>query len=237
MKLNCILFCAFYLLTQTTFAQNQFQELSRLMTENKPIKSVAFQSDGSGIVLFGKNDFAYNGNIPEALTDQMMTFINDDMEVEEVILTEQGRWMLLIDGGQGYISDGLHNDPEQAYQVMFEWLNKFIDNGEVLVSVAFDDEGGWMVVTDKNFICSNVELMNKVSANFQTLGFPRGLAMCDGFQVVLHHYGYAMYGDNVNFEKLAYSLTNTKLDYWRIKVTPSGKYLYMDNEGSFIKNF
>ena len=51
---------------------------------------------GGDLALNGKNDYAYTAGIPQALADALEKYHDDDDYIDDVQLTEDGEWLILV---------------------------------------------------------------------------------------------------------------------------------------------
>ena len=89
--------------------------------------------------LNGKNDYAYTAGIPQALADALEKYHDDDDYIDDVQLTEDGEWLILV----GKNGCQWSNIPSKLESKLRQWN----EAEETITSVTFNDDGDWIDVS------------------------------------------------------------------------------------------
>lgn len=94
---------AFIMALMTVFTVSLFAQNSRgrnyikqNISEWGGCRNVAITDTGGDLALNGKNDYAYTAGIPQALADALEKYHDDDDYIDDVQLTEDGEWLILV---------------------------------------------------------------------------------------------------------------------------------------------
>lgn len=83
--------------TVSLFAQSRGRNyIKQNISEWGGCRNVAITDTGGDLALNGKNDYAYTAGIPQALADALEKYHDDDDYIDDVQLTEDGEWLILV---------------------------------------------------------------------------------------------------------------------------------------------
>jgi len=107
------------------------------------MKVGTINSSGVGVLIRGTNGYAYTGETPQGLKDQIVARNKANENIIDVNVTERGNWVIIF-GVNGYWSSGYP-------QAFFSRLGEYNRNHETMRSACFNDSGAWAIVTDAHF--------------------------------------------------------------------------------------
>lgn len=140
---------AFIMALMTVFTVSLFAQNSRgrnyikqNISEWGGCRNVAITDTGGDLALNGKNDYAYTAGIPQALADALEKYHDDDDYIDDVQLTEDGEWLILV----GKNGCQWSNIPSELESKLRQWN----EAEETITSVTFNDDGDWIAaIIDK----------------------------------------------------------------------------------------
>lgn len=131
---------AFIMALMTVFTVSLFAQNSRgrnyikqNISEWGGCRNVAITDTGGDLALNGKNDYAYTAGIPQALADALEKYHDDDDYIDDVQLTEDGEWLILV----GKNGCQWSNIPSELESKLRQWN----EAEETITSVTFNDDG------------------------------------------------------------------------------------------------
>lgn len=192
--------------------------------EKGECRNVAITKTNGDLMLYGRNGCARSG-CPSSLNKALTELNNDNEFIDDVQLTEEGRWLIL------YGSNGIRwNDiPYSLEQKLREYNNK----NEVIYSVTFNDAGDWIVITAKYFSSSDSRINSWLKEGENMHGELWAACMTDDGIVAVYEKGYKFLG------KIPYSLKealrNTRLDVFRLKIAGES-WFFADKNGRYEYN-
>lgn len=203
-------------------AQNSRSYIKEQIKEWGSCRNVAVTLTGGDIALNWNNAYAAS-NIPSALKEQLSE-LNDDQEyIDDVQLTENGRWLILY-GDNGFVWNDLPVDLEAA-------LQEYNTDGEVVTSVTFNDEDDWIVISQSHVSASSSELLEIIEDGIEEYGQLWAAHLTDDGLVLCYERGYHTLG-NVP-ENLKEKLRETTIDVYRVKFLSDGTYFIADKDGRY----
>ena len=132
---------AFIMALMTVFTVSLFAQNSRgrnyikqNISEWGGCRNVAITDTGGDLALNGKNDYAYTAGIPQALADALEKYHDDDDYIDDVQLTEDGEWLILV----GKNGCQWSNIPSELESKLRQWN----EAEETITSVTFNRVGG-----------------------------------------------------------------------------------------------
>ena len=174
-----------------TVVKNEYQGkrgyIRKFIDEREECRIVAITKEGGNVAVVGKNTSAVCGTYPNKLWDALKEISNAGHRITDVCLTDKGKWVVLF-GKNGYRSDGL---PEQ----MCNWLSRFHDDKEALLSATVNDRGDWAVISDKHFISSSTKIQNRLNEGMAECGNPLSVSITDDAGVAVFERGYYWWGN------------------------------------------
>ena len=200
----------------------QGREYIRAQIEQKgECRNVAITKTNGDLMLFGLNGYATFG-CPHSLTSSMEELYNDKAYIDDIQLTEEGRWLILYDK-KGL----LWNDIPYSLEVK---LLEFYDKNEVITAVTFNDLNDWIVITTKYFTSSNGDITNWLKEGSEKYGPLLTASITDNTMVAVFTQGIR-YSGNVP-QSLLEALEKTKLNVFRLKIAGSS-WFFADEEGNY----
>lgn len=203
-------------------AQGSRQYVKNAISSWGTCRNVAITDTGGDIALNYSNQYAYSG-IPSDLSSAIKTLHDKGELIDDIQLTEGGRWLILI-GNNGI----QWNDIPYSLETK---LREFNNKREVITSVTFNDYGDWIVITTEHVAASTDKIYDWIKDGMYDYGqlwaahiTGDGLALC-------YAEGYKFMG-NVPY-KLKEALKKSNNNIYRIKFTPQGSYFFADVEGRY----
>ena len=78
---------------------------------------------------------------------------------------------------------------------MCNWLSRFNDDKEALLSATVNDSGDWAVISDKHFISSSTKIQNRLNEGMAKYGNPLSVSITDDAGVAVFERGYYWWGN------------------------------------------
>ncbi|MDE5975339.1 MAG: hypothetical protein K2G69_02180 [Muribaculaceae bacterium] len=205
-------------------AQNDRSYIRNAIKEWGQCRNVAITRSNGDIALYGRNGCA-RSNVPKGL-DDAITQLNRDKEfIDDIQLTENGRWLIL------YGNNGIRwNDIPYSLE---NKLREFNNEGEVITSVTFNDAGNWIVITTNYISASDSGIQNWLSEGLNKYGALWAACITDDGIAAVFERGYQFFG-NIP-EDLKVALTKTQLDVYRLKIAGTA-WFFADVNGRFRYN-
>lgn len=170
-----------------------------------------------------KNDYAYTAGIPQALADALEKYHDDDDYIDDVQLTEDGEWLILV----GKNGCQWSNIPSELESKLRQWN----EAEETITSVTFNDDGDWIAVSTDHVASSSTDMDDWIKEGIETHGQLWAAHLTNDACVLCFENGYKFLG-NVP-QKLKDALKASKYDVYRIKFTKEGSYFFADQEGHY----
>lgn len=187
-------------------------------------RNVAITRTNGDIALYGRNGCA-RSNVPSELNDALTELNNQKELIDDIQLTEAGRWLIL------YGNNGIRwNDIPYSLE---RKLREFNDNREVITSVTFNDDGDWIVITTEHISASDSRLQDWLAEGLNTHGGLWAACITDDCLVAVFERGYKFLG-NVP-EDLRTALRETNLDVYRLKIAGTA-WFFADMNGRYRYN-
>lgn len=214
------------------FTWSKLHDSSQPHTEQRTIlvgrnniysRNVAITDTGGDLALNGKNDYAYTAGIPQALADALEKYHDDDDYIDDVQLTEDGEWLILV----GKNGCQWSNIPSKLESKLRQWN----EAEETITSITFNDDGDWIAVSTDHVASSSTDMDDWIKEGIETHGQLWAAHLTNDACVLCFENGYKFLG-NVP-QKLKDALKATKYDVYRIKFTKEGSYFFADQEGHY----
>ena len=151
-------FFAAILTAQTNQESKDF--IARSVTRNNGAKTIAITKNHGMLAVYKKCNVAA-ADISNQLIDNLQGMNDRNKEIRDVHIAEDGRWVIL---GESIIFS-----PDCAPELM-EAVNDFLQAGEKILSISFNQDDDWCVLTEKKFKCSSTELSDFVLRAFELYG-------------------------------------------------------------------
>ncbi len=206
-------------------AQNSRSYLRDKISEWGECKNVAITNTNGDLALYGSNGWAGTG-LPSALSKALNELNEDGAVIKDVVLTEEGAW-LVLHGRNGYrLSYGL---PERLENK----IEEFNEKGYEITSVACTDAGRWVIVSTEYFAASASWIQDWLKEGFDEYGSLWSVALSGDAMVAVYDRGYKYYGDVPSGLKTA--LRESKLDAYYVKIAGES-WFFADKSGSYRYN-
>lgn len=204
-----------------TYSRSYIREQISLHGECRNVAITKYNGD---LMLYGRNGWAASG-CPSGLTTALNE-LNDDREyIDDVQLTDEGRWLIL------YGDNGLRwNDIPYSLE---QKLRQFNSNREVITSVTFNDDGDWIVVTTEHISASDYRIQNWLKEGNDVYGQLWAVCLTDDSCVAVFAEGFKFLGDVP--EDLKRSLRQTSINVYRLKIAGSA-WFYSDGKSRYSYN-
>lgn len=184
-------------------------------------RNVAITKTNGDLMLYGKNGWAANG-CPKALTAALDYLNETDEFIDEVQLTEEGKWVIIY-GDNGLRYDGIPEDLEDA-------LLECVIDDEVIHSVTFNDAGEWVLITGSFVQSSDDDLTEYILDGQEEFGAVWTACMTDDAMVVVYSKGFQTLGEIP--ESLKKALSETDIDVFRLKIAGES-WFFSDGEDEY----
>lgn len=216
-KLVLILFVA---LANVCYGQSR-EFIRNAIKEHGECRNVAITKTNGDLMLYGKNGWAATG-CPRGLTDALDELNDDGEYIDDVQLTEDGRWLVLF-GDNGFQWSNIPYSLERK-------LREYNNDQEVVLSVTFNDNGEWIIISKDHFSTSNEEIRSWLKEGNEKYGMLWAACLTDDAAVAVYAEGYRFMG-NVP-DSLMEALRETDLDVYRLKIAGTA-WFFADQDGSY----
>lgn len=187
-------------------------------------RNVAITRTNGDVALYGRNGCA-RSNVPSGLNDALTELNNQKEFIDDVQLTEAGRWLIL------YGNNGIRwNDIPYSLE---RKLREFNDNREVITSVTFNDDGDWIVITTEHISASDSRIQDWLAEGLRTYGGLWAACITDDCLVAVFEEGYRFIGNVPSDLKSA--LRESTLDVYRLKIAGTA-WFFADINGRYRYN-
>lgn len=203
-----------------SFAQSR-EFIRNSIKEWGECRNVAITKFNGDLALYGKNGCARSG-CPDDLNDAITELNNNGEYIDDIQLTEEGRWLILF-GDNGIQWNDIPYSLEQK-------LREYNQQGEVILSVTFNDAGNWIVITTNYYSASHTEVLNWLKEGNENYGQLWAACVTDDAVVAVFKEGYRFIG-NVP-ETLKEALKETTLNVFRLKIAGTA-WFFADQNGRF----
>ena len=190
-------------------------------------RTVAITRTG-GIAVYGSNWWFATANVPRNLTDEIRKLTRDGEFINDVVLTEQGRWVILY-GNNGLIWDGISSNDS-----LLAKLREHNESNQTILSVAFNDIGGWAVITPNNFSASDSELLNWLVEGSRQFGQLWTVFLSDDAMIAIYENGYRSKGPVP--QSLLDNLNRSNIEFYMVKFSGAA-WFFADIDGNYMHNF
>jgi len=203
-------------------AQNSRSYIKQQINKWGSCRNVAITMTGGDLALNWNNAYACSG-IPRGLADALEE-LNEGRElIDDVQLTEGGRWLVLY-GDNGFRWNDIPYSLEQK-------IREYNNNREVITSVTFNDKGGWIVISKDYISASSTEVYDWIKEGIDAYGQLWAAHMTNDGLVLCYERGYKFLGDVP--ENLKRKLKETNINVYRIKFLSDGTYFIADTDGNY----
>lgn len=184
-------------------------------------RNVAITQTNGDLALYGRNGWARSG-CPQGLNQALDELNRQKKYIDDVQLTEFGRWLILVDDN-GFQWSNIPYNLEQK-------LRYYNNQREVVTSVTFNDSGDWIIITTDHYSSSSTQIQNWLKDGIDKHGKLWAACITDDAMVAVFAEGYKFFG-NVP-ESLKTALRNTDLNVYRLKIAGSS-WFFADHDGNY----
>lgn len=182
-------------------------------------RNVAITKKNGDIALAGKHGYSYK-NIPTGLANAIKEEANNDNFIDDIQLTDRGRWCLLY-GKNGFRWSDVPYDMERA-------MRNANEEDETVTAVSFNDDGRWAVISEE-YIRASDDIREWISDGGDKYGQVWTICITDDAIVVVYEEGFKYHG-NVP-EDLKQKLKNCDFDVFHLKISGSS-WFFSNRDGS-----
>lgn len=205
-------------------AQNSREYIRSAIEEWGECRNVAITKYNGDLALYRINGCARSG-CPKSLNDAINELNNDGEFIDDVQLTEQGKWLILY-GDNGIRWNDIPYSLEQK-------LREFNNKREVVTSVTFNDSGDWIVITTNYYSSSSTNCQKWLQEGNEKYGQLWAACLTEDALVAVFAGGYKFLG-NVP-DSLQKALKETKLDVYRLKIAGDA-WFFADKNSKYRYN-
>ena len=214
-----LLFLALYVFTCSVEAQNSRELIRNHITKWGECKNVAITKSNGDLALYGENGWVGTG-LPSLLSERLSDLNDEGRLIDDVQLTEEGRWIILFGDNEFYWYD-IPYSLERRLKTMHE-------ENEIVLSVTFNDDNDWIVISKDHYAASSEEIQNWLKEGAKEFGMLWAACLSDDALVACYEKGYKFLG-NVP-DNLVKALQSSRLNVFRIKIA-GASWFFADIEG------
>jgi len=187
-------------------------------------RNVAITKTNGDLMLYGRNGCARSG-CPRSLDNAITELNNNNEYIDDIQLTEEGRWLILY-GNNGFRWSDIPYSLERRIRS---------DNAEneVITSVTFNDAGDWIVITTNHYSASDSRITQWLKNGAFRYGALWAACVTDDAIVAVYAEGYQFLG-NVP-QSLKTALERSQLNVFRLKIAGSS-WFFADSDGNYQYN-
>lgn len=198
------------------------QSLRELIAEIGECRNVAITETSANLLLYGTNGWM-SQHCPKELNAAMHKLHDEGVFIDDVQLTNEGRWLILY-GQNGFRwSDGIPSSLEDK-------IRAYNDNCKIVTSVTFNDSGHWIVISDDKYSASDGRILEWLAEGTEHKGRLWTACMTENAIVAVYEYGYKFWGDIP--ETLLKGLEDADFDVYRLKIAGDAWFI-SDGESNF----
>lgn len=210
----------FMFVSVSAFGQGRTYIKEQIRKEGE-CRNVAITKTNGDLMLYGRNGCARTG-CPTSLNNAITELNNDKEFIDDIQLTEDGRWLIL------YGNNGIQwNDIPYSLE---RKLREYNNQNEVITSVTFNDAGDWIVITTNYFSSSDTRINEWLKEGNEKHGQLWAACVTDDAIVAVYANGYKFFGE-VPYS-LREALRNTNLDVFRLKIAGDA-WFFADKNGRY----
>lgn len=218
-----------FLLVMMMVSSSMYGQTSREYIRNAirgwgECRNVAITRTNGDLALYGRNGWAQQG-CPSSLVRAIRELRNDSEYIDDIQLTESGRWVILF-GNNGCQWSNIPYSLEKK-------LRQFNNDEEVITAITLNDSGDWAVITQNYISASSDAIQEWLHEGTKTHGALWTACITDDGMVAVYENGYRFYG-NVP-DDLRRALRNTDMDVYRLKISGTA-WFYADQNGRYNYN-
>ncbi len=200
------------LLVLTTTFSLSAQNNSRVQVRDQ-VKSwgscrlVAITINNGNVAINGENNYIAKG-CPQGLVDALSEIRQQGGTIQDVVLTEEGEWLVLYDQNALRWGSWLPSGLEDV-------LRQFNRNRETIYSVSFNDMGDWVVIGKRNCRASDGDTQEwLLDGEYKYGELWTAYVDDDGNILAVYENGQRSWGVP---DEILDGLSNLNFDYYRVK--------------------
>ncbi len=187
-------------------------------------RNVAITKTNGDIALNQTNAYAYT-NCPQGLANAIKELHSEEVYIDDIQLTENGRWIILH-GDNGFRWSNIPYSLEQK-------IREFNNNSEIVTSVTLNDANDWIIISTEHYSASSDYILNWLKEGAEKYGALWAACVTNDAMVAVYEDGYKFWG-NVP-ESLKSALRDSDLNVYRIKIAGTA-WFFADKEGNYRYN-
>lgn len=219
---SVLLVLALGLTATSAFAQRDRSYVKTQISKWGQCKNVALTRRNGDVALYGRCGYAAS-NVPTALLDKLKELNRSNTLIDDVQLTESGRWCVLYGKND---ATWTNNSPAG----LISKINEFHNNNYMVRSITFNDLNQWVIVSDEYYATSSSDLTNWLQNGSNKYGRLWAVCLTDDAAVAVFANGFCVRGDVPN--DLLDALRSTSFNVYRLKVSGSS-WFFADQNGNY----
>lgn len=215
MALAAILFCGLQMSAQTSQSRTAIRNS---IEAHGKCKNVVLTNTKGNLMLYDKYGCVRNG-LPKSLDKLLSQLIKEKRNIKDVVVSESGQWLVLYGDNGCKWSSGIPTGLKNK-------IREYNRNKERISTAVFNDNGDYIIVSDKHFAASDNDLTTYLKEGTDVYGPLWTVCLTnDGF-IAVYENGYRFNG-NID-DNLRQALRETNIDVYRLKMC--GPYWFFANE-------
>ncbi len=197
--------------------------LREQIDEKRQCRTGAITANDIGVVVFGKNGYAYR-NIHDKLKERLEDACENSCKIHDICISNNGKYWCVVYGNGAWWAS--------APETFYKQIRYFFANNEVVQSISINDKGDWAIITDKHMCSSSAEVHEALIYTHDSLGKVYSIALSENGYIICAANG--AYFNNLPtqaYERLIRRAKQTKVKI--VKFTDSGTILVTDGENSY----
>ncbi len=157
------------------------------------------------------------------MTSKLTDFNTRNILINDVVLTENGNWLVLYDNN-GVSFSGTPNDLNKK-------IKEISSSEKIIISITFNDKGEWIIISSDDYTAYNSATMKWLKENEEQYGKLKAAHYSNSGLAAVFERGSNFIGDVP--QNLKNKFKDTKLDILRIKFLNDGSFFLADKIGNF----
>ena len=204
-------------------AQSSRDCIKKTITEQNQCTSVAITQSNGDAMIYGRCGWAAQ-DCPNDLHESLFELNAANVELQDIHLTELGRWLVL------------YNDNQICSDLLYENLKQKIttcqEDNEKITTITFIDSGNWIVITTDQISASSDEIMDWIVDGYTKYGQVWTACVTDDAMIAVYESGFK-YAGNVP-EDLKDALRACESDVYTVKLSGNAWFFRCtDGSGSY----
>lgn len=217
MKKNFLALGIAFLAAAAIFAQSANSNyIHQFMLQNQSCKGGAITDNQGYVLLCGRDGYSWSG-IPTSLHNYLNGEFAAGRIVDDVCITEGGKWYAV---GTKLTGNG-------APQSLYNKVNEFLNYGDRILGVTFNDKNEWIVISDGHFTASDDSIMSLMRETYNQYGSISAAWLTNSGLIIVADSGIKWRG-NVPQKLVDYLRYSRTFHIANIKFTESGSCLVTD---------